>query len=106
MAHLDAEHRINPEDLMNPVHAAVVSAIAFFSGGVIPIIAILLAPPSLRFPVTFVAVVIALAITGSVSAKIGGAGIVRATFRLVVSGMIAMVITHFAGRLFGIAGQI
>ncbi len=106
MAHLDAEHRIDPENLMNPTHAALASAVAFFLGGIIPLISIVISPENLRFPVTFTAVVIALAITGSISAKIGGASVARATFRVVVGGMIAMIVTNLAGRLFGVAGKI
>lgn len=106
MAHLDAELNIDPANLMNPWHAAIASAIAFFMGGIIPMIAIILSPASLRFPVTFIAVVIALAFTGTISAKIGGSGKLRATFRVVIGGMIAMVVTHLVGRMFGIVGNI
>lgn len=106
MAHLDAELRIDPENLMNPSHAAIASASAFLLGGIIPLIAIIISPATLRFPVTFIAVVIALVVTGSVSAKIGGASILRAVTRVVVGGMIAMIVTNLIGRLFGVAGKI
>ena len=61
----------------------------------------LLPPPSARIPVTFVAVLIALGITGWVSARLGGADPVRATQRVVIGGAIAMAVTYAIGRLVG-----
>ena len=103
-AHAEATLGLNPDDLTNPWHAAVASAIAFASGAVVPTLAILLPPASWRVPVTFVAVLLALAITGSVSAKVGGACIKRATLRVVCGGALAMAITYCVGELFGISG--
>lgn len=71
----------------------------FFVGAVIPLIIILLPPLPLRVPVTFVAVVIALILTGIVSAKVGKANAVRATVRVVLGGILAMVVTYGIGRL-------
>lgn len=90
---------IDPLHLTNPWHAASASALAFFVGAVIPLIVILLPPLPLRVPVTFVAVVIALILTGIVSAKVGKANAVRATVRVVLGGILAMVVTYGIGRL-------
>ncbi len=106
MAHLDAEHNLNPEDLMNPWHAAIASAVAFFVGGIIPLVAIAFAPAHIRIPVTVVAVMIALIVTGVVSAKVGGANVKRAIVRVMVGGIIAMVVTNYIGKLFGVAGKL
>ncbi len=103
-AHVDAELGINPNDLANPFHAAYASGLAFLAGAMIPIIAILVSPPSLYVPMTFIAVVIALVITGSLSAHAGGASKVKATIRVVVGGVLAMIITFGIGKLFGLAG--
>ncbi|MFI5265554.1 MAG: VIT family protein [Candidatus Levyibacteriota bacterium] len=103
-AHVDAELNIDPENLTNPWHAAVASAISFLLGALIPLTAIILPPISLRIPFTVGAVVIALAVTGVVSAKIGGASPYRATARVVAGGVIAMAITYGVGRLFNVAG--
>jgi VIT1/CCC1 family predicted Fe2+/Mn2+ transporter len=65
-AHLEVELHIDQHDLVNPWHAAVSSAIAFTLGALLPLLAILLPPPEWRVPVTFAAVLIALAITGTV----------------------------------------
>ncbi len=103
-AHVQAELGLDPDDLTNPWHAAISSGIAFTAGAVLPLLAILLAPADARIAVTFVAVVLALAITGSVSARLGGAGRRRAVARLVVGGAIAMAVTFGVGRLLGVSG--
>lgn len=101
-AHVDAELRIDPNNLTNPWHAAFASAISFLIGAIIPLIAILLPPESMRIPMAFIAVLIALIITGFLSAKMSGANVVRATFRIVLGGTLAMAITYSVGKLFGI----
>ena len=57
----------------------------------------------MRVPVAFVAVLLALAMTGALSAKVGGASIPRAVTRVVAGGAVAMVITFLVGKLFGVA---
>lgn len=98
-AHVDAELGIDPNNLTNPWHAAFASATSFFIGAIIPLIAIFLPPESMRIPVAFIAVLIALIITGFLSAKMSGANIVRATLRIVLGGVLAMVVTYSVGKL-------
>ena len=100
-AHIDIELGIDPDGLTNPWHAAISSAVSFTVGALLPMLAILLTPPSARIPVTFVAVLIALGITGWVSARLGGADPVRATQRVVIGGALAMAVTYAIGRLVG-----
>ncbi len=54
-----------------------------------------------RVPFTFVLVLLALALTGTVSAHLGGAGRLRATVRLVIGGAAAMAVTFAVGQLIG-----
>jgi VIT1/CCC1 family predicted Fe2+/Mn2+ transporter len=63
-----------------------------------------LLPPSLRVPVTFVVVLLALALTGSISARLGGAPGRPAMTRIVIGGAIAMAVTYAIGQLAGVAG--
>lgn len=100
-AHIDIELGIDPDELTNPWHAAISSAIAFTVGALLPLLTILLTPPSARVPVTFCAVLIALAITGLISARLGGANPARATQRVVIGGALAMAITYAIGHLVG-----
>jgi len=103
-AHVDAELGIDPDELTNPWHAAVSSAIAFTVGSILPIVAILLPPAGIRVPVTFVVVLLALAFTGALSAYLGGARWAPAVARLVVGGALAMAVTYGIGQLVGAAG--
>jgi len=103
-AHYDAELGIDPNNLTNPWQAAFASAFSFLIGAIIPLIAVTLPPQSIRVPVAFAAVVIALVITGTLSAKIGQANVLRAVVRVVLGGIIAMIVTFSIGRLFGVEG--
>ncbi len=100
-AHVDAELGIDPDDLTNPWHAALASAVAFVCGAVVPLVAVLLPGATARVPVTFVAVVLALADTGLVSAALGEAVRRRAVWRNVAGGMLAMAVTYGVGQLVG-----
>lgn len=100
-AHLDAEFGLDEEDLNNPWHAALASLVAFTVGGLIPLAAIMAASVTLRLPTTFVAVLVALTITGYLSATVGGASRRRAVLRVVFGGAVAMLVTYGIGHVFG-----
>jgi VIT1/CCC1 family predicted Fe2+/Mn2+ transporter len=99
--HLEFELGIQEEELANPWHAAFSSAVAFTAGAILPLISILLPPPGLRVPVTFVAVLLTLALTGAISADIGGSSKRQAATRLVVGGALALAATFLIGTLLG-----
>ncbi len=103
-AHLETELNIREEKISNPWHAAFASAVSFVAGAILPLVAITLPPAEWRIPITFVAVAVALAITGTLSAYVGNAGKTRATLRMVLGGALAMAITFGIGKLFGVAG--
>lgn len=103
VAHAEIELGFNPDELTNPWQAALSSATAFTVGGVLPLIAILVAPVALRIPVTVVAVLLALLITGMVSAGLGGAPKQRAALRNFVGGGLALAVTYLIGHLVGAA---
>jgi vacuolar iron transporter family protein len=102
-AHLDAELNLDPNDLASPLHAAVASAAAFIVGALLPMVAILLPAPHWRVPVTFVAVLAALAVAGAVSARIGGSRPGPAVARIVIGGAIGLAVTYGIGQLVGAA---
>ncbi len=102
-SHLQIELGIDQDELVNPWQAAGASAIAFTLGAVLPVLAMLLVPsPAWRIPVTFAVVLVALALTGLVSAKLGGAPRGRAVLRLLIGGGIGMAITYGVGALLGV----
>ncbi|MFJ9949841.1 VIT family protein [Kitasatospora sp. NPDC091207] len=98
-AHAHTELGIDPKVLTNPWHAAFASAAAFTLGALVPLLAVLLPPESWRLGVTVLAVLLALSASGWVSARLGGAGPVRAVLRNVAGGMLAMVVTYSGGLL-------
>jgi VIT1/CCC1 family predicted Fe2+/Mn2+ transporter len=100
-AHVDVELGIDLTDLSNPWQAGVSSAAAFTLGAIIPLVAILLPAVGMRVPVAFLAVLIALALTGTVSAILGGARKSRAILRVVLGGALAMFVTYSVGQLVG-----
>ncbi len=64
-------------------------------------LAIVLPPATLRVPVTFAAVLVALALTGALSARLGGSNVRRAVLRVVVGGALGLAFTYGVGHLFG-----
>lgn len=102
-AHVEAELGIDPDELTNPWHAAFSSAVSFTLGALLPLLAIVLLPPQVRIPLTFVAVAFALALTGFVSAIVGKADRSVAVLRVTIGGVIAMAVTYLIGSLVGTA---
>ncbi|MDX8028796.1 VIT family protein [Lentzea sp. BCCO 10_0856] len=100
-AHAEAELHIDPDELTNPWGAAVASFISFTIGALLPLAAIALTPTSFRVPVTVVAAIVTLALTGFVSARLSGANRQRAIIRNVAGGLIAMGVTYAIGSLVG-----
>lgn len=100
-AHLRMHFNLDPEDINSPWQAATASLLAFTLGGVIPFLTIVFAPESSRIVATVGAVIVALFAVGYLSAKAGNANKVRATARVVIGGVAAMVITYGVGLLFG-----
>lgn len=100
-AHADAELGIDPDEVASPWQAAWTSAAAFTLGALIPLLAVLLTPASIRVPACFVAVIAALALTGVLSAHLGGAGRRRAAIRTIIGGAAAMAVTYGIGTVVG-----
>ncbi|MDX3066279.1 VIT family protein, partial [Streptomyces sp. ND04-05B] len=96
-AHAEVELGIDPDELTNPWHAAGASFLAFTVGALLPLLAIVLPPVPLRLPVTVVAVLAALAVTGWWSARLGAAAAGRAVLRNMAGGAVAMAVTYGAG---------
>ncbi|PYY36341.1 VIT1/CCC1 transporter family protein [Curtobacterium sp. MCPF17_046] len=89
------------EEVVSPWRAAWVSAATFTAGAALPFLAMLLAPTSIQIAVTVVAVLVALAVTGTTGAALGGARRGRATVRVVFGGALALAATYAAGTLLG-----
>jgi VIT1/CCC1 family predicted Fe2+/Mn2+ transporter len=103
-AHADVELHIDPTDLTSPWQAAIASAISFTVGALLPLIAVMIPTTPWRVPVTFVAVLAALALTGAISSRLGGTSRRAAIARVVIGGALGMLVTYGIGRLVGAAG--
>lgn len=97
-AHLEVELNIDPDELTSPWPAAFASMVSFLVGAAVPLVAVLLSPSAW---VTVVAVAFALAVTGVLSARLGGARQAPAVARNVGGGLLAMGITYGLGLLVG-----
>jgi len=100
-AHAEVELGIDPDGLANPGHAAWASFLAFVVGALLPLLAMALFPTGVRVVLTVVAVVLALALTGVVSARLGHAPWSRPVLRNVLGGSLAMAVTYGIGSLVG-----
>jgi len=102
-AHAEAELGIDSEQHASPGQAALASFIAFAAGSLLPLLAVTGPWTEYRIPVTVIAVVASLAITGYVGAKIGGARSASAIIRNVVVSLLTMGVTYGIGLLVGTA---
>ncbi len=87
----------------HPIQAALVSALTFAIGAVVPLIVALSAPVSQITPFVTVSTLIALAVLGGLGASAGGAGITRGAVRVVFWGALAMAATAGVGYIFGVS---
>ena len=80
--------------------AALASLISFPIGSILPMLAISVMPRSMREIATFIAVVIALALTGYAAAALNGANKQKAVMRNIIAGVFTMIVTYVIGSLF------
>src|SRR5215467_1974486 len=99
-AHAEAEHGITPASMASPIRDALAVGAAFVAGAVLPWLAMILVPGPPRAAVTFVIVLLALALTGWISAQISDVRPVRPIVRTAAIGVLSMTITYGAGHLF------
>lgn len=86
----------------SPWTAAWASFVAFTSGGLLPLLAVLGPWQENRVPVTVVAVVVALGLTGWWAAERGGASRRKSILRNVIVSVLTMVVSYGIGALLGV----
>ena len=94
---------VEKSEQVSPLEAAIASLLAFTVGGILPLLALLSSSPVTRIWLTGAIVVVALAMTGWTSAKLGDARTKPAMFRNIAGGVAAMGITYLIGSLIGVA---
>lgn len=102
-AHLEVELNLNADEVLSPWAAARASGLAFLLGGVLPLLAILLAPMTTRIVLTCALVLVALAGTGALGAYLGRSPMRRPAVRVVLGGALALAVTYGVGSLLGTA---
>jgi VIT1/CCC1 family predicted Fe2+/Mn2+ transporter len=102
-AHARDELGISEIVTAHPVQAALVSALTFAVGAVVPLIVAVLAPAAAIAVVVGATTLIALAVLGAMGATAGGAGALRGATRVLFWGALAMAATAAVGTLFGVA---
>jgi VIT1/CCC1 family predicted Fe2+/Mn2+ transporter len=103
-AHLRDELGIDPKQLARPLQAAWISAASFATFALLPILALLIAPSSLRLETIAAVTLASLASLGALGGRLAGAPIGRATLRVTLGGALAMAVTAGIGRLLGVVG--
>jgi len=98
-AHAEAEYGITPASLTAPLRDALAVGAAFAAGAVLPWLAMVLIPGPSRAPVTFVIVLLALALSGWISARMSDVHPARPIIRTASIGALSMLITYIAGRV-------
>jgi len=100
-AHARDELGISNTNTARPVQAALASAVTFSVGAAAPLLLVVIAPGSWLMAAVALGSLVFLAILGMAGAKVGGAGILKPTFRVVFWGAAAMAATTGIGALFG-----
>lgn len=102
-AHARDELGISEMTTARPVQAALTSAATFAVGAAMPLLMVIVAPPSTVVPVVSIASLAFLALLGAVGARAGGANVIKATWRVTFWGAMAMALTAGIGALVGTA---
>jgi VIT1/CCC1 family predicted Fe2+/Mn2+ transporter len=100
-AHTRLRLGFEPGQVTNPWHAAIASMLSFIVGGLVPLAALLLGSRQVEVWATAAAAILALMVTGSLSAHLGHAPRMRAAARPVAGGILAMAVTYAVGVAVG-----
>lgn len=101
-SHARDELGISETVTAHPIQAAVVSALTFAVGAVVPLVVALLAPPAQISLFVAAATLVSLAVLGALGASAGGAAVLRGAFRVTFWGALAMAATAGVGAVFGV----
>jgi VIT1/CCC1 family predicted Fe2+/Mn2+ transporter len=100
-AHARDELGLSSTTQAQPLQAALASAASFTGGALLPLLAVLLSPPSMLVPVIGGSSLVFLALLGSLAARAGGAPVAAGALRVTFWGALAMAVTAGVGSAFG-----
>jgi vacuolar iron transporter family protein len=101
-AHLRDELGISEQTRARPLQAAWISAVSFALFALVPVLALLVAPASLRMETIGAVTLVSLALLGALGGYLGGAAKLRAALRVTVGGALAMAVTAGIGHVLGL----
>jgi len=87
----------------NPFQAAWSSFLAFVSGALLPMLAVIVFPTGLYVVAILVGVIVALTITGILAALVGKSSPIKGSIRIVAVSIITMAASYLVGSAFGVA---
>ncbi|BBN97653.1 VIT family protein [Sporolactobacillus terrae] len=96
---VDVKHNIQLGHYMNPWFAACASLISAAMGGCLPLLALTFLPENAQWPGTIGAVILSVALTGFLGAKLGRGFVKKAIIRNVIIGIFTMLIHYYVGVL-------
>lgn len=102
-AHARDELGLSEITAARPLQAAFASAASFAVGAAVPLLGVLIVSRSAVMAAVSVSVLLSLMVLGALSAKAGGAPMLKSAVRVTIWGAIAMGLTSAAGLLFGAA---
>lgn len=100
-AHARDELGLSEVHSARPIQAAMTSVITFSLGAALPLLLVSISPGNTMIPSVAGGSLLALALTGGLAARAGGAGIALGAARVTFWGALAMAATALVGMLFG-----
>ncbi|RRG17869.1 VIT family protein [Weissella viridescens] len=97
---LQCKYNIKLGHYVSPVEAAISSLFSAAAGGIFPLLAMWLSPLSLKYPMTILATVFAVGLTGWLSARLGHGLPGRAIVRNILLGLLTIAIHYGIGTFF------
>ena len=101
-AHAKEELGINDMTSPRPLQAAFTSAAAFVSGALFPFLVAILAPVKWMVFFQYGFAIVFLALSGAVTAKMGGCNMGKSILRICFWGTMAMFVAAVVGYIFGV----
>jgi len=101
-AHAKEELGINDMTKPHPLQAAFASAASFVSGALFPFLVAILAPVKWMVFFQYGFAIVFLALSGAVTAKMGGCNMGKSILRICFWGTMAMVVAALVGYVFGV----
>ncbi|SFT34978.1 Predicted Fe2+/Mn2+ transporter, VIT1/CCC1 family [Lishizhenia tianjinensis] len=100
--HIRDELGINEISKAKPLQAALASGASFTVGGLLPLLVVFFVPLDVMEYGLYIFTILFLMLLGAISAKTGGAPMLKPVLRITIWGTIAMVVSAYVGSLFGV----